>query len=371
MKFPVNLISYDPDMAKPLVTHVLWTLGRGGAERMVLDLARRLPEVGYAVRVVAAGGGGDMERDFTEAGIALSINPGPGSRRRTVSFLRQEISEHRPAIWHTHLTPVWGGLAARSSFVRPWVATIHGYESGLPWPMRLGRSFAYRRADYVVCVSEAVRASLRMAGALRPSRSTVIPPGIDPERFKAREARLSGDTPELLTVSRLVHEKGLDVLLEALSGVLRPWRLTIVGDGPEFEALKRQAEVLGILPRVRFAGGTSDPSPFYQRADLFCLPSRSEGQGIALLEAAAARVPAIASDLPAVREAFGEDAVAYAAPGSVEAWRRGLERALARYPEALARADRAQAAVSSRYTLDVMAQSHAELYRRLLGRRAV
>lgn len=358
-------------MAKPLVTHVLWALGRGGAERMVLDLARRLPEVGYAVRVVAAGGGGEMEKDFLEAGVDLSINPNPGSRRAAVSFLRQEIANHRPAVWHTHLTPVWGGLAARSSFIRPWVATIHGYESGLSLPMRLARSFAYRRADYVVCVSEAVRNSLRVGGALRPSRSTVIPPGIDPERFRPREPRLAGDTPELLTVSRLVPEKGLDVLLEALSGVLRPWRLTIVGDGPEMEPLKRQAEVLGIVPRVRFVGGTSDPAAYLQRADLFCLPSRTEGQGIALLEAAIARVPALASDLPAVREAFGEEAMAYAAPGNVDGWRRALERALARYPETLARADRAQAAVSSRYTLDVMAKSHAELYRRLLGRRAV
>ncbi len=356
-------------MAKPLVTHVLWTLGRGGAERMVFDLARRLPELGYAVRVVAAGGGGDMEEDFAQAGIPLAVNPQPGSRRAAVAFLRGEIAEHRPAIWHTHLTPVWGGLAARSSFVRPWVATVHGYESGIPWLMRLARSFAYRRADHVVCVSEAVRASLRSSGGLTPNHSSIIPPGIDPDRFRPREPRLAGDTPELLTVARLVPEKGLDILLEALSGVLRPWRLTMVGDGPELPALKRQAEILGILPRVRFVGAVADTSSFYQRADLFCFPSRSEGQGMALLEAAAARVPALSSDLPAVREAFGDDAIAYAPADDVDGWRRALERALARYPEALARADRAQAAVASRYTLDVMSKSHAELYRRLLGRR--
>ncbi|MCR4256814.1 MAG: glycosyltransferase, partial [Candidatus Uhrbacteria bacterium] len=200
---------------------------------------------------------------------------------------------------------------------------------------------------------------------------SVIPPGIDLSRFAPREARLAADVPELLTVSRLVPEKGIDVLLEALSESLRPWRLTIVGDGPELPALRRRAEVLGILPRVRFAGAVADPSPFYRRADVFCFPSRSEGQGMALLEAAASRVPAVASDLPAIREAFGEDGVAYAAPGDVEGWRRSIERVLSRYPEALTRAERASRIVSQRYSLTSMVEAHATLYRGLTDRASV
>ncbi len=338
---------------------------------MVFDLSRRLPDLGYAVRVVAAGGGGDMEADFAQAGIPITLNPNPDSRRATIAFLRREISEHRPAVWHTHLTPVWGGLAARSSFVRPWVATVHGHEYALPWLKRMTRSFAYRSADHVVCVSEAVRGSLRVPGGLHPNRSSVISPGIDIERFLPRESRLAGDTPELLTVSRLAPEKGVDVLFEALSRVLRPWRLTVIGDGPEMFALKCQAEVLGILPRVRFMGSIADPSTFYQRADLFCFPSRSEGQGIALFEAVASRLPALSSDLPAIREAFGEEAIAFAPSGDVEGWRMALERVLTRYSEALSRVDRAQEIVASRYTLDVMAKAYADLYRKLLGRHAV
>lgn len=359
-------ISFAHPMAKPLVTHVLWTLGRGGAERMVFDLARLLPEHGFYVRVLAAGGGGEMEKDFREARIPLTVNPKAGSHRAALSFLRDDIARHKPTIWHTHLEQIWSGLAARSSLHRPWVATAHGMEEAVSWPMRLARAQAYRRADHVVCVSETVRETLRAFHGLRAGHSSVIPPGIDTTRFTPRAPRLTGDVPELLTVSRLVPVKGLDVLLEALSGVLRPWRLTIVGDGPELPVLKRLAEMHGLLPRVRFAGAVSDPSSYYQRADLFCFPSRSEGQGIALLEAAAARVPALSSDLPAVREAFGSDAVAYAPPGDVEAWRVAIERALSRYPEALARADRAQAVVSSRYTLDAMTRAYAALYRSLL-----
>ena len=300
---------------------------------------------------------------------AIFIAPFKSAFKEKPQWQTKKPSEREPIC--PHLEQIWAGLAAHSTFVRPWVATAHGLENTLFFPMRMARAFAYRRADHVVCVSETVRATLRASHALRLGRSSVIPPGIDLSRFTPRESRLAGDTPELLTVSRLAPEKGLEVLLEALSGILRPWRLTVVGDGPEMFALKCQAEVLGILPRVRFVGMVADPSEFYQRADLFCFPSRSEGQGISLFEAAAARVPAISSDIPAVREAFGEDAIAYAPSGDVEGWRRALERVLSRYSEALLRVDRAQEIVASRYTLDIMAKTYADLYRKLLGRSAV
>lgn len=356
-------------MANPLVTQVLWTLGRGGAERMVLDLARLLPTRGFDVRVVAAGGGGEMEEDLANADIPYSINPQAGSRRAALAFLRGEIAAHRPAIWHSHLTPVWAGLAARTSRVRPWIATVHGLEAKLPWPMRTARGLAYRAADQVVCVSEAVKTS--MGSAIGSRDVSVIPPGIDLSRFSPREARLAADVPELLTVSRLVPEKGIETLLEALSDTLRPWRLTVVGDGPELLVLRRRAEALGILPRIRFTGAVADPSPYYRRADVFCFPSHSEGQGMALLEAAASRLPAVASDLPAIREAFGEDAVAYASPGDAEAWRRAIDRVLARYPEALDRAERASRIVSTRYSLSAMVEAHATLYRGWIDRASV
>jgi glycosyltransferase involved in cell wall biosynthesis len=351
-------------MANPLVTQVLWKLGRGGAERIVFDMARRLPEHGFDVRVLAAGGSGEMESDFREANISLSINPGPTNGSSAIAFLRGEIASRRPAIWHTHLTPVWAGLAARSSRLRPWVATAHGFEAELPWLKRQARALAYRAADRVVCVSDAVRVSLPFLDAKHVS---IIHPGIDLKHFLSREPRLAGDAPELLVVSRLVPEKGIDVLLEALSGLLRPWRLTIAGDGPEMPTLRRRAELLGIVPRVRFLGTVADPAPLYRRADLFCFPSRSEGQGMALLEASACRLPAVSSDLPAIREAFDEQSVAFASAGNVDAWRHALERSLARYPEALTRAERASRIVTSRYSLDGMIDAHTALYRNLLG----
>src|SRR5262249_7253934 len=130
-------ISCDHPMAKPLVTHVLWTLGRGGAERMVLDLAKHLPDAGFDVEVLAAGGGGDMLADFEAADIRVNVNKDLDSRMGAVTFLREAIRRRRPAIWHTHLTPVWAGVAAKTSFVSPWITTAHGFEPGLSFSARL------------------------------------------------------------------------------------------------------------------------------------------------------------------------------------------------------------------------------------------
>ncbi|HVM90797.1 MAG TPA: glycosyltransferase, partial [Verrucomicrobiae bacterium] len=182
-------------MAKPLVTHVLWTLERGGAERMVFDLARRLPESGFDIEVLAAGGGGAMEEEFRAAGVRLSVNLEPDSRLKAVRFLRESIKRRRPAIWHTHLTPVWGGAAAKTSFVSPWIATAHGFEPDLPLSARLARRAAYRGADHVVCVSEAVRHAIHKRYGVSPSKTSVIPPGIDFARFSGRGSRMAGDVP--------------------------------------------------------------------------------------------------------------------------------------------------------------------------------
>jgi glycosyltransferase involved in cell wall biosynthesis len=346
--------------------HVLWTLGRGGAERMVLDLAKHLPDTGFDVEVLAAGGGGDMQADFEAANIRLSVNTEPHSRLGAVSFLRHAIRRRRPAIWHTHLTPVWAGVAAKTTFVSPWITTAHGFEPGLSFPARLARRAAYRGANYVVCVSEAVRHAIHRQYGVPSSKTSVIPPGIDLDRFPPRESRLAGDVPKLVTVGRLSSEKGLDTLFHALSELLRPWHLTVVGEGPEKAALHRLAEMLGILPRIKFVGAVADPSPYLRGADLFCMPSHHEGQGMALLEAAASHVPAIASDLPAMREAFGDAGVTFVPPQDVDALRHAIEKTLNRYPEALARCDAAAKIVQGRYSLEGMVAKHAQLYRRFL-----
>ena len=355
-------------MDKPLVTHVLWTLGRAGAERAVYELATRLQAQGFCVRVVSAGGGGEMAADFRAAGVDLAIGPETASRRDTIAFLRAEFNSHRPALVHTHLVggDVWGGWAASRERVRPWVITAHNDDRDEPWLTHFVRGIAYRRADRVICVSEAVRAFLRKEFSVADSRLTVIPNGVDLARLMTREGATFRDIPRLITVGRLVEQKGHETLLLALAPIRRPWQLDIVGQGPKLRVLERLAESLGILPSVRFFGSVRDVEARLAEADLFCFPSLWEGQGLALLEAAGSGVPIIASDLPAFREAFDEQSMTLVHSSSVDEWTVALEAILKDPLSAINRARLAQSIVRERFGIDHMVQKYAELYRSLL-----
>jgi glycosyltransferase involved in cell wall biosynthesis len=125
----------------------------------------------------------------------------------------------------------------------------------------------------------------------------IIPNGVDVSRFTPPSGR-EWTLPQLLFVGRLVHQKGLDLLLPALAQLQRlPWELVLLGDGPQREPLQQMAAELGIAERVRFAGWQrgADLEAEYQHANLFVLPSRHEGMPNVVLEAMASGLPVLAT----------------------------------------------------------------------------
>jgi glycogen synthase len=133
---------------------------------------------------------------------------------------------------------------------------------------------------------------------------SIIPNGVELERFTSPPLR-SWDPPRLLFVGRIVHQKGLDLLLSALSQLRDlPWELTIVGDGPQREPLLEDAVNLGLEQRIHFAGWRrgNDLEAEYGRANLFVFPSRHEGMPNVVLEAMASGLPVIATRIPGNEE---------------------------------------------------------------------
>src|SRR5260221_539029 len=125
----------------------------------------------------------------------------------------------------------------------------------------------------------------------------VIPNGVDLELYKSEENR-NETSPLLLSVGRVVYQKGFDIALRALAGIKDiEWTWHIAGDGPQMEALQALAKALGIAKRVTFLGWQSrtDLIEQYKKASLFLFPSRHEGMPNALLEAMASGLPVIAT----------------------------------------------------------------------------
>jgi glycosyltransferase involved in cell wall biosynthesis len=113
------------------------------------------------------------------------------------------------------------------------------------------------------------------------------------------------ETARLLFVGRLVHQKGLDLLLKALRDLRElHWELTIVGDGVLRDELQASLDHFNISERVHFVGWQRDEDlvRYYQQANLFILPSRHEGMPNVILEAMASGLPVIASNIPGNEE---------------------------------------------------------------------
>ncbi len=164
-----------------------------------------------------------------------------------------------------------------------------------PWP-RLQR-LLYRRADVVTANTEGVLRGLAAMPQLR--RLELLPNPLPALALPPETAAVKAWPPGFVSVGRLVHQKGLDLLLEALArcgGAAASWPLVLVGDGTERAALERQAGATGLAERVQFVGFQRDPVPFLLAASVFVLPSRFEGMPNALLEAMAAGLAVIVSD---------------------------------------------------------------------------
>ena len=139
------------------------------------------------------------------------------------------------------------------------------------------------------------------------SKISVVHNGIDIDWVKEKaegsedlpNKLLDSPTPKLVFVGRLIHRKGLDLLLDAIHEISCDGKiveLIVVGDGEEKSAYINMAVKLGISEQIYFAGEQKNPFPFMQMADIFVLPSRSEGFPNVLPEAMALGLPVVASN---------------------------------------------------------------------------
>ena len=158
----------------------------------------------------------------------------------------------------------------------------------------------------------------------------IIPNGVDLDLYTTAERDWS--SPRLLSVGRIVHQKGLDLAMRALGGLKDfDWEWRIAGDGPQMEGLRSLAKELGIEERVTFMGWQSRQQVMecYRRANVFLFPSRHEGMPNAMLEAMASGLPVIASCIAGNEELVVDEKTGYLVPSEdVEALREALKKVL-------------------------------------------
>lgn len=303
--------------AKPRVLHVVETLARGGAERMVVDLATAQRAGGVDAAIACLFADGILGEEARAAGVAVHVigkraGLDWGATRRLRALGRQH------AIVHTHnaVANYYAALASLPS--RRWrqVNTRHGMGAAAASDRRerLFRLSLYR-TDRVACVCEAARQAFVGHGVVPAALATVIPNGIRTGLFAApgpaaragarAQFGVGAGTYVVGTVGRLNWAKDHALLLDAfarLRAAVPSAVLCMIGDGELRATLHAAAAGLGLGDSVRWLGDRSDVPALLPGLDTFVLSSRTEGYSMALLEAAAAGLPLVATDVGGNRE---------------------------------------------------------------------
>lgn len=198
-----------------------------------------------------------------------------------------------------------------------FVATVHQFvKAGSPgkffWKVRVETALL-RRMNKICCVSEDLkRETLSRIGDKKPYSVEKISNWIEPYWYlnnsttpKSTQFNAISKRPKLCAVGRLAHEKGFDILVEAI-GVLLEQGYEVIcdiyGQGPEMESLDEQINKLCLSKNITLKGAREDIRMLLPKYDILVIPSRSESFGITALEAFDASIPVVASDIDGLRE---------------------------------------------------------------------
>lgn len=361
------------------VLRAITRLNVGGPTRHVALLLRHLPREEFAQLLVHGPAPAHEGEGLLEVPGEKQLVPSlvreirPARDLAALRHLRRIIRDHRPDVVHTHQGKA--GLLARLAAAREKVPlivhTYHGhtfdrYFGALKGAMiRAAERHAARRSHRIICQSESQANDVaRVLGSEVESRLRIIRPAADPAAWQLPvdlPAAERGDRPVILYPARLVAIKRPLLAAEAFASLRtrRDAELWIAGDGPLCEVMAERLQHLGVTEGVRWLGAVRHLAPIYAAADLVLLPSAMEGTPQVLLEAMAAGVPFVATDVGGVRDVAGSVGRLLHFEAGGEEWGRALAEALDRPGDPEPGRER----VADLFSVDRMVAETAALYR--------
>lgn len=373
------------------VLHLIETLERGGAERLLVCALKNINCEEFAPAVAGLFGNTQLKEEIEKKGVpvySLKIK-NPYYFWQAIWRLYRLIKEKDFDIIHTHLffANIYGRVAARLAGARAVVTTLHNpdysYEDNgriTYWIRKIIDKYSGRICNSkFLAVSGFVKRDFERHLGFREIE--VLYNCIDSEMLneptafsrekKRSELGLSRDDIVLLNVGRLHPQKGQIYLIDALNIILKQHndcKLLIVGQGPLEAELRKKTEALGLLSNVIFLQDRADVWEIMRCADIFAAPSLYEGFGIAVAEAMACGLPILASGIDTFKEILsdGVDGILFECGSCVK-----LADALLALIADKAKRDflgrNAQRSARLRFNADTYTRKLERIYRSLVG----
>jgi sugar transferase (PEP-CTERM/EpsH1 system associated) len=376
---------------KPLIVHVLYRLDTGGMERIIVSLINATCDR-YRHAVIALTGFGSL-RDEIEGAVTefVSLEKKPGKDWPCYGRLWHALRALKPDLVQTYNVGTLDlALVVKLAGVRRLVHAEHGRDAmdpqgENPTYLRLRRWMA-PLIDRYVAVSADLQSWLTDRAGIRRSKVTYIANGIDAAMFdvprvasKPRTRLSDFAAPGSVLIGHVARldkvkdQAGLILAFKFLREEAQQphCRLIIAGEGPQRVALERQIDQLGLAKTVRLLGNRRDVAELLAECDVFVLSSIAEGMPVTLMEAMAAGLPVVATDVGGVASVVEDGVTGTLVPAGEP---RAMAAALSAYvtDETLRRqhGDAGRARVAARFSLSAMVAGYVALYDELLGRRA-
>ena len=391
------------------IARVLTRLNLGGPARQVLASDPELQGRGHELRIFAGHpepGEGDLFDALVAKGLdvvrirGLRRGVAPARDLLVRRRLRAQLAAFRPELLHTHASKAGtlGRQAVRGLRGARGIGRVHtfhghvleGYFSGLvSRGLQRHEAALARQTDRILAVSHATGEDLLRLGVVGEDKLVVVPPGIDLEPLlelpglahgeSRRSGALRGSLnlgPEAVVVGvvgRLAEVKRPEVALGAFALVARrhpTLQLVFVGDGEGRRALQEEIDALegDLKARVHLVGARDDMPAVLADLDLVLLSSRFEGLPVALIEAAAAGLPVVATDVGGVGELVAHERTGHLA-GDLDELAFGLDSLAGAADERAAMGQRARLRVAQRHGAGALADRLEAVYRAVLEER--
>jgi glycosyltransferase involved in cell wall biosynthesis len=370
-----------------------------GVSTSIDTFRRQLHELGHTTALVAPA----YDTPGTDTGrvVRIASRPvpfDPEDRLMSRGDLRQKLgalASERFDIIHVH-TPFiahYAGVEVARRHGIPVIETYHTYfeeyfHHYVPFLPRALLGYLARRLtvsqcaalDALVVPSQAMLSALEAYGVTTPMH--IIPTGIDNTRFRGGDGQafrrrygIDPARPVLAHISRVAHEKNIDFILRAVALILRQRSdvlLVVAGEGPALPHTQRLARELGIADHVLFVGYLDREGGLldcYRSADLFVYASRTETQGLVLLEALALGVPVVSTAVMGTADVLRDVKGAVVAPDDETAFAATVVKVLAD-PALRARLAERAPLDAAAWSAHAMAERLESLYRQVIGRGA-